>query len=402
MGNRVVITGIAPVTSMGIGKNEFFNNLMLKKVCIDKIPEGYCKGYASETQWYVPYPKIDFDAYGEKIAQLTGRAPLNAIVTAVSATLALADAGIEQLDEDSAVVYGVGVSNMPEFTVGFDVIEMNKRMHPHTIPYIMTNAVSAWISILFEVHGMSHIVSTACASGTSAIGEAFESIRAGRVNMAICGGADCITDDHGFILRGFDLLGALTKTDDGFPYPFSEERTGFLFSEGAACSLVLEEYERAKKRGATIYAEITDYRANCDAHHIVQMPPEPVQIKRMLRDLAMGEKVDFYSAHGTATPLNDATEGAILSEIFGVGPSAPLVNSTKGFIGHSIGAAGAIEAAVCVYAIKNSIVHGNIMKTPMSGLNLPVEAVKADINCAISSSFGFGGHNAALKFRKVL
>lgn len=400
MKKRVVVTGIAPVAAIGSGK-EFFENLFAKKIKVNKLPEDYCVNYTPQTKWIVPYPAINYKDYGKEIMRMSMMAPKNACTAVISALMALKDASIEQPDPDTAVMIGVGFPNFHETSVAYDSMEKSKKMHPCTNPILIINSVSAWISIILGIHGKNEVIGTACAAGTNAIGEAYLHIHEGRGNMAICGGADCFSGDKGLGLRSFDILGALTKTNNGCPYPFSEERSGFLFSEGSACTMVLEDYEHAKARGADIYAEITGYEANCDGHHIVQIPDEPVQIIRMIEKLAKGEHVDYYNAHGTGTPLNDKTEEKVLKTVFNDQVSDIFVTSAKGITGHSMGASGAIEAAICAYSIKHDRIHGNILGTPISGLLLPETSLEAHIDCAITASFGFGGHNAALKFRKV-
>jgi len=397
---RVVITGIAPIAAIGVGKDEFFKNLYEKHAVLERIPEGYCNQYSPATGWYVPYPKINYKDFGQKVRQIMGKAPVNAMTSVVSSILALEDAGIENIEGDTAVVMGVGMDNMPEVTDGIKSAVYGKKMYPLIVPLVMSNAVSAWISIILGLHAENKVVATACASGTSAIGEAYRLIAGGHAKMAICGGADCAKGDHGMMLQGFDHLGVLSKSEDGYPCVFSKERSGFLFSEGAACCLILEKYEAAVNRNANIYAEITGYETNCDGFHIVTMPEDPIYAKDMIRRLS-SIKVDYYNAHGTGTEMNDLAERDIITSVYGNIECQPYINSTKGIIGHTIGASGAVEAAVCAHAIGNSKIHGNILKTPMEGLNLPEKTFNCSINCAVSASFGFGGHNAALRLEKI-
>ena len=400
MKKRVVVTGLAPVAAIGCG-NEYFENLYAKKIKVNKIPEDYCINYTPQTKWIVPYPDIDYKDYDKKIMRMSMMAPKNACTATVSAFMALKDADIEKPDPDTAVIIGVGFPNLHETYVAYEKMEKNEKIHPCTNPMLIINSVSAWISIILGIHGKNEVIGTACASGTNAIGEAYLHICEGECNMAICGGADSFVGDKGLGLRSFDILGALTKTDDGCPYPFSEERSGFLFSEGGACTMVLEEYEHAKARGANIYAEITGYEANCDGHHIVQIPEEPVQIIKMIEKIAKGEHVDYYNAHGTGTLLNDKTEQKVLKTVFGEQASSIYVTSSKGITGHNMGASGAMEAAICAYSVKNDRIHGNILGTPLSELLLPEKSLEAKVDCAVTASFGFGGHNVAIKFRKV-
>lgn len=396
--NRVAITGLAPITAMGTGK-AFFEHLLKKEAVIRRIPPEYT-GAPLSTGWYVPFPEVDYKPFGRDFLRMSAMTSRNACTGAAAALLALKDAGLEQPDPDTAVFFGVGAPHSQEVVKGYRSVTEHKPMHPCTNPMIMTNSVPAWISILLGIHGVSQVVSTACASGTSAIGEAYLHIRSGRGSMAICGGADDLACDEGMMLRSFDVLGALTKAEDGIPRAFSQERSGFLFSEGATCALILEEYASARKRGARIYAEITGYAATCDAYHIVQMPPVPTQIIRMLEQLTVGEQIDYYNAHGTGTPVNDRTEQLALTETFGERAASIPVTSVKGILGHTIGASGAIEAAVCAYSLHNQVIHGNLLGTPLPGLCLPEESREVSIRTAISASFGFGGHNAALKFRR--
>lgn len=396
---RVVITGMAPVASLGTGA-QFFENLFSGKSVISRMTEKQCPA-GVKTKWYVPYPETDFSGFGRDILRMRVMAPPNACTAAVSAMLAAKDAGIDVFPEDTAVYYGVGAPNTDAVIGGYETVGRNAPLNPCTNPMIMTNSVSAWLSILLHIHGVNQVVSTACASGTSAVGDAYRHIANGLGRTAVCGGADCLISARGTILKSFDILGALTDSEDGFPRPFSEERSGFLFSEGAACTLVLEEYHTALQRGARIYAEITGYEANCDAYHIVQMPQKPEYITKMLEKLVNGEQVDYYNAHGTCTKVNDSAELEALRSVFGGALDRIYVNSTKGVIGHSIGASGAIEAAVCAYSIKNGLIHGVKTGTVPQDLRIPSETVRAGIQCAVSASFGFGGHNAALKFRAV-
>lgn len=396
--NRVVITGIAPISKNGIGKDSFFKSLYAKELKHERIHDALMHRY--ESKWYVPYPRELFDNYTDFMGKANKRASKNAMAAVVAANLAIKDANIDKLNEDAAVIMGVGLPNMPELSKTYDDTANNKRIHPLTITHSILNDVSAWISICLGVHGVNYVVSTACASGTTAVGHAYQMIKNGHVNTAIAGGAECLIDDHNITFQSFSNVEALSVNEDGVPRPFSKERTGFLYSEGACCVLVLEELNAALNRNADIYAEIVDYFEYSDGFHIVMMPDNPDSIRRTLYSAFENNKVDYYNAHGTGTQLNDKTEAMILKELSDKYGYTPIVNSTKGIIGHTLGASGAIEAAVCAYSIKNSKIHGNILGTAIEGLNLPKKTILADINCAVSASFGFGGHDAALVFKK--
>jgi len=278
--------------------------------------------------------------------------------------------------------------------------KIKHRVNPMCIPLIMPNSTAAWISISLGTHGRSMQMCTACASGTDAVGMSYQSILNGSCNMAICGGNDYLVDSESITLPSFEQLRAVTNADDGRSLPFSEEHKGFLFSEGAAGFLVLEELDHALARNAKIYAEITGYEYSCDAYNIVAMPESAEHITIMMKKLLNGKKVDYYNAHGTGTILNDNTEAKMICEVFGDKENQPAINSTKAFIGHTIGASGAIEAIVCADSIYNSKIHGNICGTIMNNLNVSAESREIDIERAVSASFGFGGHNAALMFEK--
>lgn len=397
--HRVVITGIAPIVAMGKGQ-EFFDNLMAMKPVIKQTDPSYCDG-ANISKWYVPYPELDISPYKASLRQMTLIASRNAITAAVAALMAKEDAGLDNFDPDTAVFFGGSTMDAEDILMAHNTVKEGRRLHPSSNPKSMANAVPAWISILFGIHGRSQVISTACASGTDAIGAAYEHICMGKAKMAVCGGADQMSCSSELFFRSFDVLGALTHSPDGYPRPFSEERSGFLFSEGGACVLILEEYESAVARGARIYAEITDFQACCDAYHIVKMPENPEQVISMFKNMVQGKTIDYYNAHGTATPVNDQMEATALREVFGSELGHILVNATKSMTGHAIGTSGALEAAVTAYSIKNGIVHGNIIGTPMEGLNLPRETQKCEIRRAITASFGFGGHNSALMLEKI-
>jgi 3-oxoacyl-[acyl-carrier-protein] synthase II len=218
--------------------------------------------------------------------------------------------------------------------------------------------------------------------------------------VVLTGGVECLHDPYGAIMRGFDALGALTQSQDGHPQPFSRNHSGFLFAEGGACLLVLEELEHAHRRHAPIYAEIVDYRANSDASNIVQLDPEGKQIIRLLRELSSSGPIDYLNAHGTGTVANDTVESQAIQTVFGNRNVQPLINSTKGILGHTFGASGAIEAAVAALSVARGSIHGNLTSDPMPDLNLPLDTANTPVEQALSVSYGFGGHNGGLLFRK--
>lgn len=401
MTKRVVITGIGPVTSIGIGKDELFNNLVQLKTNIVAIPAEYEKKYHFKSSYYVPMPDFKLGDHGidsvyEKIMENTSR------IAVLAADLAIKDANLS-LFAEAAVILGVGIGSLGtalESYVAHNVENAATRYNRMVIPMLMPNATAAWVSILFGIKGPNYTLNAACASGTYAIGEAFQKIQNGYCRIALAGGVECLQDKTGSTMRGFDMLTALTKSTDGLPKPFSKDRSGFLFNDGAGCVLVLEELEQATARGARIYAEIDGFEANSDAHNIVQMEDSGEQIKNMLQKLISDKKIDYLNAHGTGTVANDEIEAKVIQDVFGDSAHQPYINSTKGILGHSIGASGAIEAAVTALAIKESKIHGNIIGEPMEGLNLVKESISVPVEYAVSTSYGFGGHNAGLLLKR--
>jgi 3-oxoacyl-[acyl-carrier-protein] synthase II len=214
----------------------------------------------------------------------------------------------------------------------------------------------------------------------------------------LAGGVESLKDPDGVIMRGFDVLGTLTQASDGRPKPFTQNHDGFLFAEGGAGVLVLEELEHAKKRGAPIYAEVLRYHENCDAKSIVQIDKSGTYIHKLLEELCGEENVDYINSHGSGTVLNDTVESEVINRVFGAKDRQPLINATKGLIGHTIGASGAIEAITTLLSMKHSRIHGNYGEGVLGSLNVAINNPVISIKKAVSTSYGFGGHNAGLLF----
>ena len=417
MVHRVVITGIGPVTSAGIGKEDFCSRIWTQRCNHQPVPAHFTRTYALHSRWYVPLPEFSLASHGlvlphENVMQTADR------MTVLGTKLALEDAGFLPVItegklgfagvEEAGVVLGTALGSMqaaldshlahclsgevlraalPERRLAFSRMVVSKTM---------PNSPAAWASICFGLSGPCHTLNASCASGTCAIGEAFRKIRDGYAQVMLAGGVESFQDQDGFMMRGFDVLGVLTQSADGLPRPFGRNRSGFLFAEGGACLLVLEELEHALRRGARVYAEINDFRANSDASNIVQIDSTGRQITRLLGDLSSAGKIDYLNAHGTGTLANDQVEAKAVETVFGRRDRQPWVNSTKGILGHTLGASGAIEAAVTALSVSGGTVHGNLTEEPMPELNLPLENVKCRIDTALSVSYGFGGHNGGL------
>lgn len=416
--NRVVITGVGPVTSIGTGREEFWTNLLKNESNIQPIPEIFENGYSFKSKFYVPFPEYTMEEFGFKsrmnmLTEQTSRLAL------IGTKLAFEDAGIDEesiresaLASRSSVVLGNGICTlkagfeafaahtMPENKEFFDQYNMSPRFNRMVIPSVMPDSPACWISIHYGLTGETYTLNTSCASGTYAVGEAYRKIHHGLADMVVSGGVECLKDPSGTVMRGFDTLGTLSRSEDGFPLPFSKQRSGFLFAEGGGCILILERLDKALERGADIYAEIAGYDSCSDAYNLVQIEPTGKYIKKMINGLKGQMKIDYFNAHGTATTLNDEFEQQMIKDLFGKKSDQPLVNSTKGTLGHSIGASGAIEAAVTAMSIKYGKVHENVSHDNFENLNLANETCDTDVNTAMSASYGFGGHNAALLMKK--
>jgi len=382
MHRRVVITGVGPVTSLGIGKDEFFEKLMDKEQVVKCLPDSfYRETYSYKTGYYIPMPDFNIKDY-----QLPGMyqklAALSSQMAMIGSVLALKDAGFQMLSDGkklkvenlprTAIVLGTGFSNIEtafdSYCAHNELINNEKKIRYNrmTIPIMMNNAPSGWVSVALGIQGENYMVNGACASGTLAIGEAYRKIRYGDAELVITGGVE------------------------------SKKRSGFLFNEGAGCVLVLESLEHALKRKAEIYAEVIDYASNSDAYNIVQMESTGEKVLSLMRDLSHDKKIDYINTHGTGTQLNDEVEAGAIRQLFGKQSEQPCIGATKSIVGHSIGASGAIEAAVTAYSIKKQKIHGSITDDLVDDLNVIIDTTDCDIRYALTMSYGFGGHNAGL------
>lgn len=421
MERRVVVTGIGPLTAIGIGKEEFFRSMIGLKSVIREIPEEYKKKYSFKSMHYVPAPKISLREFG--LSTVAENAMEEAAKFSVAgAKLAIEDAGFIIVDgnkyfqvegmENCDIIIGIGMSSLQTAFTSYvsHIFEgsreamkqwgIDARYNRMVIPMLMPDSVSSWISILYGIKGMNYTINASCASGTCAIGEAYMRIKNGLCSTAVTGGVECLAEKYGSVMRGFDMLSTLTRSQDGNPMTFSKRRSGFLFNEGAGCILILEELETAIKRGADIYAEIVGYGCNSDASSIVQMDESGEQIIKLIKETVKDTKIDYLNAHGTGTLQNDDIEARVIRSAFGDKQKQPLINSSKGILGHSIGASGALEVAVTALSIKNSVVHGSRIDEPMENLNIVLETRLEKIDTALSTSYGFGGHNAAILLKR--
>ncbi len=313
--------------------------------------------------------------------------------------------------DDVAVLVATGAGGLASITETEHVLMERgpKRVSPFSVPMLMSNAAAGQIGIQFGARGMGGAFVSACASANDAIGLALMAIQTGRATAVIAGASEaCVTP---LCVACFDQAGALSKTHNDDPTaasrPFDKNRDGFVLSE-AATVLIVEELDAARARGATIWAELAGYGASMDAFHLTAPPPGGEGAVRAMRAALRSagmrpDDVDYVSAHGTSTPLNDKTETLAIRTVFGAHADRLLVSSLKSMVGHSAGACGALEAAACAYTIRKGIVPPTInygTSDPDCDLDyVPNQARRAPVRTALSNSFGFGGHNSCLVLR---
>ena len=411
---RVVVTGLGCISPVGNSVDETWAALKAGKSGIATIthydPAPFTVKYAAEVK--------DFDASKYMDSSAARKMALYTKYAVAAAKMALDDSGLmgnAEVLENTAVYLGVGIGGLEvtESSVIAYHDSEQKNMPPMTIPLLIPNEGAGNIAIAFGIHGGTHTIATACASGTDAIGDALDQLRLGRYDVILAGGAE--STQCGFANLGFTKLHALSTkwADDPSKScrPFDKNRDGFIMGEGSTI-LVLEEYEHAKARGAKIYAEVAGYGASTDGYHLTAPNPDGVcGAKAMtiaMKDAGIKpEDVTYYNAHGTSTMKNDSGETKMLHIAFGEAAKKLHISSTKSMTGHCLGNAGSLEAMVCVKAIQEGFIPPTINLdepdveggcdldyTPNKGIEMPVDV-------AMSGNFGFGGHNGILVFKKV-
>ena len=407
---RAVITGIGVLAPNGNSLVEYWDALIAGKSGIAPIQsfdaENLSVRIAGELSGFNPEDHLD----RREIRKLD---PFS-IYALVTSQEAISHSGLDQSDvnkERVSVIIGSGVGGIQtlENQHGIFSNRGQRRVSPYFVPKMITNIAAGQIAIHHGFQGPNHTVVSACASGTDAIGSATRTIQYGDADVVVTGGVEASIT--GLCIAGFANMRALsTRNDDptGASRPFDADRDGFVLGEGAA-SIILEEAEHARSRGASILAEVAGYGSTDDAFHITQ-PSEGgkgaiAAMQHALSDAQLGvEDVDYINAHGTSTPFNDKTESAAITTLFGEHAKKVKVSSTKSMIGHSLGASGALEAAACVQAISHNILPPTInYSTPDPECTLdyvPNTAQEAEVNVAMSNSFGFGGHNGVIVLKR--
>lgn len=409
MSKRVVVTGMGVVSPIGNDVKSFWDGLVSGKNGIDKIT----RFDASEFKATLAAEVKDFDAseYMEKSeARKLDRFSQFALAAAAQA---VSESGITDSvkPERFGVYFGSGIGGFDTMVAEHSNLMTKgpKRVSPMMIPKMISNIAAGNIAIKYGAKGPCISISTACATGSSCIGEAYRAIAGGYANAIIAGGSEASINPLG--VAGFINCMALCESSDKdrASIPFDKERCGFVMGEGAG-ALVLEEYEHAAARGAKIYAEVCGYGSTCDAYHVTAPAPggqggaDAIAAALETSGEYSSEKV-YINAHGTSTPLNDKTETAAIKKVFGEDAYKVHVSSTKSMTGHMLGAAGAAEAIAAILTVNNGVVPPTIgYKVPDEECDLdytPNNAVEADIKLALSVSLGFGGHNACVAFKEI-
>ena len=413
---RVVVTGLGAVTPLGNTYEETWENMLKGVSGADTIKSFdtslFKTHFACEVKDFDPNQFID-----RKEARKMDRYTQLAMASAIQA---VENSGMDLEKEDKdriGVIYGVGIGGINTFETEvkeYGIYQANgPKFSPFFIPKMIADIASGHISIHFGFHGPNYTTTSACASSSNALADAFNLIRLGKANIILAGGAESAICACG--VGGFNAMKALsTRNDDpkGASRPFSKSRDGFVMAEGSGC-IILEELEHAKARGAKIYAEMVGEGESADAYRITASHPEglgaKLVMKNALEDAGLQpEDIDYINVHGTSTHVGDISEAKAIKEVFGDAAYKLNISSTKSMTGHLLGAAGAVEAMATILAVQNDIVpptinHEEDDKDEEIDYNLNFtfnKAQKRTVRAALSNTFGFGGHNACVVFKK--
>ena len=410
MERRVVVTGMGAITPIGNNVDDFFQSTKEGKCGIDYIRKFDTEDYKAKVAAHVK----DFEPKDYMEHKESRRMDCFSQFAVAAAKEAFEDSGIniDKIDKDRfGVIVSSGVGGLENIEKEANTLASRgpRRVNPLFVPMIITNMAAGNIAIQFGAKGICTNIVTACASGSHSIGEAFRNIKHGYADVLFAGGAEATITPLG--IAGFTALTALSSSEDPMraSIPFDKERDGFVMGEGAGI-LILEEYEHAINRGAKIYAEIVGYGATGDAYHITSPSPDGEGAARAMK-LAMEEakigpkEISYINAHGTGTELNDKYETKSIKIAMGDEAYKTPVSSTKSMIGHLLAAAGAVEAVVCIKAIEEGFIPATIgLKLADEECDLdyvPNQGRKGTLSYVMSNSLGFGGHNAALIFKKL-
>jgi 3-oxoacyl-[acyl-carrier-protein] synthase II len=410
MNRRVVITGVGMVTPLGTGTDKSWEGLMSGRSGIARIngfnPEGISCQIAGEVTDFNPDDFIEFKEQ-KKMDRFIH-------LGLAAATIAMEDSGLKVSRSNAGrigVIVGAGIGGISTIEKYNQILITKgaRRVSPFFIPMTIINLISGQISIRYGLKGPNSSVATACATGTHSIGDAYRIIKSGIADAMLAGGSEAAVSP--LAIAGFASMKALSTRNDEpekASRPFDKDRDGFVMGEGSGV-LVLEELTSALKRGARIYAELVGYGFNADAYHITSPVPDgegaSTCMKHALDDAAMSpENIDYVNAHGTSTKYGDEIETAAIKRVFGDHAYNLCVSSTKSMTGHLLGAAGGVEAVICILALRDGKVPPTInLDNPDEDCDLdyvPHKAREMDINVTMSNSFGFGGTNACIIFKR--
>jgi 3-oxoacyl-[acyl-carrier-protein] synthase II len=401
---RVIVTGLGAVTPLGNDARSTWQAALAGRSGIDWIRSFDASGFPVRVAAEVK----DFDPASVVPPKEARRMDRNVVLAVAAAREAAADAGLDGFDPTRVgIVLGSAIGGVTGLLEQADVLRERgaDRVSPFFLPNVLVDSASGQVAITLGIRGPNYAVVSACATGSHAVGEAAELIKRGDADVVLAGGTEACM--HPLILAGFCAMRGLAVEDDEparASRPFDATRAGFVMGEGA-CVLVLEELEAARARGVTMYAEVLGYGASNDAHHMAQPDPESVGVSEMMRAALRRadvepERVGYINAHGTSTPLGDAAETRAIKDVFGAHAYDLAVSSTKSMMGHCFGAAGAIEAMMCVLAVKEGIMPPTINyqhPDPECDLDyVPNEARRAEVDVALSNAMGLGGHNGCV------
>ena len=413
---RVVVTGLGAVTPVGNNPEEMWANLVAGKSGATPITLFNTEKFKTKFACEVKDLNIT-DYIDRKEVRKMDRYCQLAIISAMQG---IKDANIDVETEDLdrvGVIFGVGIGGIKTFqdevTYYGQHEDQGPKFNPFFIPKMIADIAAGQISIQYGFHGPNYTTTSACASSSNALADAFNLIRLGKANIIVSGGAEAAICECG--VGGFNAMHALSTRNDDPQHasrPFSASRDGFVMGEGAGC-LILEELEHAKARGAKIYAEMVGEGASADAHHITASHPEGLGAKlvmqRALEDAGLQPTdIDYINVHGTSTPVGDVSEAKAIKDVFGDHAYKLNISSTKSMTGHLLGAAGAVEAMACVLSVKHDIVpptinheEGDNDEALDYNMNFTFnKAQKREVRAALSNTFGFGGHNCCVIFKK--
>jgi 3-oxoacyl-[acyl-carrier-protein] synthase II len=410
MNNRVVITGLGPVTPIGTGKNKFWQSLIQGKCGIDRISYFDTKEYPTKIAAEIK----DFDYSNYISTKEANRMDKSTQFSIVAVMLALADSKLKITEKDSystGVIIGSGIGGIETFEKQHKILleKGPRRVSPFFIPMMISNISAGEIAIKIGAKGPNGVITTACASSTHALGIALKLLQRGDAQIIISGGTEAAISPMS--LAGFCKMRALSTQNDhprNASKPFDKERDGFIMGEGAGI-LILETLQHAEERNANIYAEIFGFGMTADAYHITAPAPEGEAASKAMEIALKDAKIkpswiDYINAHGTSTPLNDKLETLAVKRVFGEHAHDLKISSNKSMTGHLLGASGGVEAISTALTIKNDIIPPTInynSPDPECDLDyVPNKSKKKIVDYAISNSFGFGGHNGVIVLGK--